>query len=204
MRLTRIPLHYAVALFVLLPASAGVIAVRASATCEKFVRTYVTHPVRNRVSKTTANAWAAWRVAHPNWKPNPNRHRPKYVMTRDEQVKKIELACEVPIEPTQTQLIFETAKVDPPPPMMVMVPPAMSTQTAFPVIPTEVSEVVTPLLPVIFSFAPPPPFPVTQTNTAPPGPTPEPASIMMVGTGLAGLLWIGRRRMLRGESAYAD
>lgn len=195
---TRIRLQAAALLFILMPATAGIIAVHASATCERFVRTYVTKPVRNRVSKTTANAWAAWRAAHPNWKPNPNAHRPKYVMTRQEQVQKVDFACEVPTEPTDVTLFFQTARVDPPP---VMMPPGMSTQIAFPTVPTQVTEVteaVTPF-PTVAAFAPPPPIPVPEVNTSVPGPTPEPTSLVMVVTGLAGL-WVllARRRKLRG------
>jgi hypothetical protein len=194
MRITRIRLQFAVVLFILLPASAGVIAVHASATCERFVRTYVTKPVRNRVSKTTADAWAAWRVAHPDWKPNPNLHRPKYVMTRDEQVQKVNFACEVPLEPSNVTIFFQTAQVEPPP---VILLPAISTQTTMPTVPTEVAEVVTPL-PVVGSFAPPIPVPAASTSAPPP--VPEPASLLMVATGLAGLLL---RRMTRANAAQS-
>ena len=55
---TRIRIQVAVLAFILVPAAAGVLAVHASATCERFVRNYVTRPVRNRVSKQTAEAWA--------------------------------------------------------------------------------------------------------------------------------------------------
>ena len=76
---SRTRIQTAVLAFILLPAAVGVLAVHASQTCERFVRTYVSKPVRNRVSKATNEAWAKWRIAHPNWKPNPNLHRPKYV-----------------------------------------------------------------------------------------------------------------------------
>src|SRR5665213_3571413 len=112
MRGTRIRLQFAALLFILLPATAGVIAVHASATCERFVRTYVTKPVRNRVSQTTADAWAAWRVAHPNWKPKPNVHRPKYVMTREEAVQKVNFACTVATIPSDLDLLFTPADFD--------------------------------------------------------------------------------------------
>ena len=36
--------------------------------------------------QTDGGGMGAWRVAHPDWKPNPNIHRPKYVMTREEAV----------------------------------------------------------------------------------------------------------------------
>src|ERR1039458_7122109 len=105
---TRIRIQAAVVVFILLPAAAGVLAVHASATCERFVRTYVTKPVRNRVSKTTADAWAKWRLAHPNWKPNPNLHRPKYVMTQDEAVQKVAFACTIPEVPSTTDILLST------------------------------------------------------------------------------------------------
>jgi len=56
MKRPRIRMQAAALTFILLPAAAGVVAVHASATCERFVRTYVTKPVRNRVSRETANA----------------------------------------------------------------------------------------------------------------------------------------------------
>lgn len=189
MRITRIRLQLAAFLFILLPASAGVVAVHASATCEKFVRTYVTKPVRNRVSQATADAWAAWRVAHPNWKPNPNLHRPKYVMSREEQVKKVDFACEVPTLPVQEKIFFDTARIDPPPVVQL---PAMETETSFPTLPTEVAE-VTPL-PPLGSFVPPPAIAVPQVNTAIPGPTPEPMSLALVGSGIGALILLGTRR----------
>jgi hypothetical protein len=188
MRVTRIRLQLAALLFILLPATAGVIAVRASATCERFVRTYVTKPVRNTVSKTTADAWAAWRVAHPNWKPNPNLHRPKYVMTRDEQVKKVDFACEVPTIPSDTALLFQTTEVEPPPPLVL---PNMSTQTTFPALPTQTAEVTQ--LPTIATLEPPILVPVVYTGTPPPAP--EPASLVLIASGLAGLLLLRWRRL---------
>jgi hypothetical protein len=190
MRITRIRLQLVAFLFILLPATAGVVAVHASATCEKFVRTYVTKPVRNRVSKATADAWAAWRIEHPNWKPNPNLHRPKYVMTRDEQVKKVEFACEVPTLPVEQKIFFDTMRIEPPPVVQL---PNMETETSFPSLPTEVAE-VTPL-PPLGSFLPPTAIPVPQVDTGVPAPTPEPMSLALVGSGIGGLwLWMGMRK----------
>jgi hypothetical protein len=112
---SRIRIQIVALAFILLPAAAGILAVRASATCERFVRTYVTKPVRNRVGKQTADAWAKWRIAHPNWKPNPNLRRPKYVMTREEAVEKVAFACSVPETPTAIDDFLKTAALDPPP-----------------------------------------------------------------------------------------
>ena len=50
---SRIRIQTAVLGFVLLPATVGVLAVHASQTCERLVRTYVSKPVRNRVSSST-------------------------------------------------------------------------------------------------------------------------------------------------------
>ncbi|HWG17997.1 MAG TPA: PEP-CTERM sorting domain-containing protein [Acidobacteriaceae bacterium] len=185
---TRIRLQLAAFLFILLPATAGVVAVHASATCEKFVRTYVTKPVRNRVSQATADAWAAWRIEHPNWKPNPNAHRPKYVMTREEQVKKVDFACEVPTLPVEQKIFFDTMRIDPPPVVQL---PNMETETSFPSLPTEVAE-VTPL-PPLGSFLPPTAIPPVDTGV--PAPTPEPMSLALVGSGICELwLLMGMRK----------
>ncbi|HEX9199111.1 MAG TPA: hypothetical protein VF865_06095 [Acidobacteriaceae bacterium] len=176
----RIRIQVAVVLFILLPAATGVVAVHASATCERFVRTYVTKPVRNRVSKTTASAWAAWRLAHPNWKPNPNVHRPKYVMTRNEAVQKVAAACSVETDPTNLDLLFKPADFDVPPPVIEL--HAMdTTQIDFPELtPPEVAEVTPPIMP----FLPivPPLVPVG------PGETPEPASLLLAGSGIVMML----------------
>lgn len=200
MRSTRIRLQFAALLFILLPASAGIVAVHASATCERFVRTYVSKPVRNRVSKATANAWAAWRIAHPNWKPNPNLHRPKYVMTHEEQVKKVEFACEVPTIPSEMEALFKTPEIEPPPTVVL---PSMETQTEFPTLPTEVSEVVE--QPPLATYVPPPPVVVTQVPTSAPAPTPEPGTLILALSG-AVCVWLlarGKRNANRvaGSSA---
>ena len=178
----RIRIQVAALIFILLPAATGVVAVHASATCERFVRSYVTKPVRNRVSKTTADAWTAWRIAHPNWKPNPKNHRPKYLMTRNEAVEKVNFACSVPLEPTDLDLLFSPADFDAPPPVVDL--HAMNTtQIMFPdLIPPEVAEITpneVPPLPLI-----PPQAPVI------PGPVPEPGSLLLVasGIGVLGLL----------------
>ena len=201
---TRIRLQLAVLLFILLPASAGIIAVHASATCERFVRTYVTKPVRNRVSKTTAEAWAKWRVAHPDWKPNPNVHRPKYVMTQDEAVNKIEFACTVPLIPTDTELFFKTADLDGPPPM-VSLPPMDATQIAFPEIPQEVAEVPPQSWPPLATFIPPalntpPGLPIITPPPPIGGGVPEPVSLLLVASGMACL---GLLRGVKGLRAVA-
>lgn len=193
--------------FILLPAAAGVIAVRASATCERFVRNYVTKPVRNRVSKQTAEAWAAWRIAHPNWKPNPNVHRPKYVMTREEAVQKVEFACTVPVVPTAIDQFLTTAVVDGPLPVVDLAP-MNPTQITLPAeIPPEVAE-LTPdeSWPSIGPFVPPilgggpgggvvlPPVPPIP-GPPPGGEIPEPSSLLLSGTGLACLLLLGAKRL---------
>ncbi len=184
------------AAIIMLPAAAGVVAVNASATCERFVRTYVTKPVRNRVSKTTAEAWAAWRLAHPNWKPNPNLHRPKYVMNRQESVQKVEFACAVPLIDANPDGLY-VADVPPP---IINFQPMEATQIKFPdEIPPEVAEItpqdtwppLEPYVPPILGGSPGISgsivYPIVPPTEVPPvpGPTPEPASLMLVGTGMA-------------------
>ena len=174
---SRTRVQVAFLMFILLPAAVGVVAVHASATCERFVRTYVTRPVRNAVSKQTLSAWAKWKIGHPDWKPKPNVHRPKYVMTREEAVQKVEFACSVPTTPSELDTLFMPADFDAPPPI-IRIPEMDTTQINFPdQVPPEVAELMPaiPLPPVIFASNLPLGFP---------GPVPEPASLLFVGTGL--------------------
>jgi len=194
MKRPRIRMQAAALTFILLPAAAGVVAVHASATCERFVRTYVTKPVRNRVSRETANAWALWRIAHPNWTPNPAVRRPKYVMTREEAVNKLEFACSVPIIPATLDMLFTEADFDVPPPIVIL-PPTDTSQIAFPdEVPPEVAELTPdnswpPLAPFVpIALGSPPAIP--QLPAVPPpippygGAVSEPGSLLLVTTGL--------------------
>jgi hypothetical protein len=185
----RIRIQIAVLVFILLPAATGVLAVHASATCERFVRTYVTKPVRNRLSKQTADAWAAWRVAHPNWKPNPKNRRPKYVMTREEAVHKVDFACAVATTPSNLTLLFTPADFDLPPAAISL--PPMTTEIRFPAVtPPEVAELASPL----------PLFPIVPLATpAAPGPVPEPGSWLLVISGIASLGLLLRENALRAQ-----
>ena len=188
MNRSRIRIQIAALAFILLPASVGILAVHASATCERFVRTYVTTPVRNQVSKQTAEAWAAWRVAHPNWKPNPNIHRPKYVMTREEAVEKVNFACSIPTDPVNLDLVFTPTSFAAPP-VITDLPTMEIAQTLLPPeLPPQVVEVL-PVLPIV-----PPQF------SAQTGSIPEPGSWLLVATGFGFLFLVAGAKALRPEA----
>lgn len=138
---SRTRIQTAVLSFVLLPAAVGVLAVHASQTCERYVRTYVSKPVRNKVKQATVVAWAKWRAEHPNWKPNPKVQRPKYVMTQEEAVNKLEFACAIPTDPSNFDLLFTPADFEAPP-EFVYIPPSEGTKIDFPdEVPPEVAEI---------------------------------------------------------------
>jgi hypothetical protein len=187
MRISRIRIQVAVLLFLLLPATVGVLAIHASAACERFVKTYVTKPVRNRVSKQTAEAWAAWRAAHPNWKPNPNSHRPKYVMTREETVNKLNFACTVDTDPTNLDLTLQPIEYDGPPQIVTM--PAMTTELQ---LPNPTTPAVTELAELTPMVTIPPPVNVQLA-----GPVPEPSSLLLALSGAAFVaMLVGMRALL--------
>jgi len=193
-------------LFVLLPAAVGVLAVHASPTCERFVRTYVTTPVRNRVSKSTDDAWAKWRVGHPNWKPNPKLHRPRYVMNRQEGMDKMAFACTVPTVPSPLDIMFTPADFEGPPPIIDL-PPMETTEIEFPYsTPPELAEIppmesppympgdswppLAPYMPPILQGTPVASGSTSVLPVVPPvpppivGPVPEPPSFLLVALGI--------------------
>ena len=203
----RFRIQFVVLALVLLPTGIGVVAVQASPICQRLVRTYVTVPVRNRVSKATAMAWAKWRVGHPNWKPNPKIQRPKYVMTREEVVRKVDFACEIPTIPTiPTTLVSLLAPPDliGPPPIFDL-PPMNATQITIPdLTPPDVAEVTpsnsgppyVPFIPPILSSGPPPTTGISVPPVVPIVPltpiVPEPSSLLLLASGLGVFLFFWR------------
>jgi PEP-CTERM motif len=199
---------------VFLVVGAGVMAVQASPQCQKFVKTFVTTPVRNRVSKATEIAWAKWRVEHPNWKPKPGVTRPKYKMSRQEALDKVAFACEVPTTPSKTDMFFTPADFEVPP--VIANPPTEfmeTTQLMFPdLIPPVVSEFTSPPIstdiPAIPGIFIPPYVPPVFSGRGPINSlggdeppvtfaeTPEPASFFLMTVGMAGawFLWLRRER----------
>ncbi len=194
---SRTRIQTAVLSFVLLPAAVGVLAVHASQTCERYVRTYVSKPVRNKVKQATVVAWAKWRAEHPNWKPNPKVQRPKYVMTQEEAVNKLEFACAIPTDPSNFDLLFTPADFEAPP-EFVYIPPSEGTKIDFPdEVPPEVAEIppgqteppFSPYAPPILGSTPPPGgvpnLPIIPPPPPPVGAVPEPPSLLLAALGMA-------------------
>ena len=201
---------------VLLPLVIGAVAVHASPACQRLAHTYVTVPVRNRVSRATALAWAKWRVGHPNWKPNPKVQRPRYVMTTQEAMDKMDFACETTAIPfndgsvlTSRTLVDSLSIAD----LLAMSgpPPAFPDVIAAEAVAAPAGEGGT--VPVAGLWPPPsfsiPPVlgsvpPSTGAPSSPPivssqsmpiaNTTPEPPSLLLVASGLGAGWLIYRRR----------
>jgi PEP-CTERM motif len=182
--------------FILLMASGlglGVIGVRASTECERYIRV-IAHqqPKHHKISSETAARWAAWNKAHPNYHPHK--------LTPKETWEKVAFACQVPV-------IEQTASLELP--ELVPPPPAELPLDLFPpespnVVPTPdrpqplpaqallVPPAYVPQVPVL--FAPQPPIPTVLTPTQTIGPTPEPGSFALMGTGLLSLAGLALRK----------
>jgi hypothetical protein len=216
MNISRFLVLSVVLLSVLFPAAIGAFAVNASPNCQRYVSDYVTTPVRKRVSKATALAWARWRTGHPNWKPNPKVQRPRYVMTTQEAMDKVNFACAVPPNPVITELLHASVDSEGPPsedysdmdatqpyipdltpPEVTEVPSgqgssdstAVSWPSDSPSIPPQVLAPVSP--PAGGSTLPPIVPPDTTLVT---GEVPEPSSLLLVASGIAGCSLFLRRR----------
>lgn len=150
----------------------------AAPVCSKFVPTTKVTQVKNRVTKATADAWTKWRIAHPNWKPNPKVVRPKYKMTTQEAVAKVEFACQatvIDVTPPEIQLaMLDTPTIELP--LEPVAEPPLVTNAIVP--DTDEYPPLQPLVPpILFTALPSPPSP-------PLAPTPEPSSLWLMGTGL--------------------
>ena len=200
---------------VLFPAAIGAVAFNASPTCQRYVSDYVTAPVRKRVSKATAQAWAKWRVAHPNWKPNPRSKRNKVAMARKNAAGNADIACPAPSNPVLTELLASidrdgTPSLNPlamdttqlylpdltPPDVTEVSPEHISTDSTTsswpsdsPSIPQVLAPVSFPVGGIILPTIVQPDTPLTI------GEAPEPPSLLLVVSGI-GAGWLFCRRRL--------
>ncbi|SFS16726.1 PEP-CTERM protein-sorting domain-containing protein [Granulicella pectinivorans] len=156
--------------------------VQTSSTCQRIIREYREKMVRNPVSKATAARWAEWGKTHPNFKSHP---RPRFKLTPEEIVHKVDFACEVP-----RIKVPEIAELVPPmipdfsfPPDVPNLPPEAPPQI------TEIATVGSPGAPTVF-----PPY--NPVGVLPPGltPVPEPSSWLLALTGIL-IVAFSRKRL---------
>ena len=218
MNISRIWVLSVVLLSVLFPAAIGAFAVNASPNCQRYVSDYVTTPVRKRVSKATALAWARWRTGHPDWKPNPKVQRPRYVMTTQEAMDKVNFACAVPPNSVSTDLLHASNDRDGPPsvdpsdmgatqlyipdltpPEVTEVPSGQgssdSTAVSWPSDSPSIPQALAPVSPPAGGSTLPPIVPPDTTLVT--GEVPEPSSLLLVASGIAGCSLFLRRRHAR-------
>jgi hypothetical protein len=147
----------------------GAVGMQADPLCHRLIREYKEKLVRNRVSKKTAERWAAWDKTHPNFHPRP---RPKYKLVPEEVVKQMDFACQVPVKPVEIHEMMPPAipdfTWDTPPPTAVLPPPKVPGVV-------EITTVNTPA----------PPFLPPYSPGIPPGiePVPEPSEFVLMLTG---------------------
>jgi len=154
---------------VLILLAVGAVGMQADPLCRRLVREYREKRVRNTVSRQTAARWAEWNKTHPNYHPHP---RPKYKLVPEEVVKKVEFACQVPVNPVD---IAENLT------------PIAPDFTPYPLQPKVV--LPPPILPGVVEIStagtPPPPFLPPYSPGIPPSaaPVPEPSDLILVVTG---------------------
>jgi hypothetical protein len=152
--------------------------------CSKFMARTILVPVKNTVSRHTAKAWAAWRVGHPNWKPNAKKIRPRYSVTAQRVGGWVSCDCET-ILADITVADADLATY----PLAVMdlrdfasLSHAISDNTMIPGNPIPAILIQSPVLSTISTVVTSPPIPLGVTS--------EPSSLWLIGTALLALpLW---------------
>jgi len=182
----RVPLAILVTSAVI---SLGVVGVEASTQCVRFIQRVRHH----KVSAATAERWAAWDKAHPNWHPKKR--------TPTETLAQLDFACQVPIivnhvdgelPPLQLTGLDLPMEMLPPPEQPTVValntpPPQLFPQE------TPTQSIVSPPIyspeyPSLFGFAPIP------SVVPPPAATPEPSTWMMLATAMLAIAGLAFRR----------
>ena len=148
-----------------------VLGVQASPTCQRIVRQYSEKIIPHKYSAGTLARWAEWGKLHPNYHP-PKR---KSTLTPEETVSKLNFDCEVPLNEEDVDLILPDL-----PPVQPVIPTAL---VALNVIPP-----VTPGFSLVGVPTTAPALPVDVD-------TPEPSSILFLGTGMALILLLRKRFM---------